>query len=100
MQEYEIYLPTNRNDGTPVPPHEIERLKAKLTDAFGGVTHLKQRSDGVWRFGGATFREEVTIVRVLDNGSAVLDMESFKDELANVFEQESVLIVAREVRIV
>ena len=59
MQEYDIYLPTRHSDGTSVPVKEIEKMKAKLTDAFGGLTHRKQRSDGLWRAEGATFREEV-----------------------------------------
>jgi hypothetical protein len=100
MREYDIYFPTTLNNGSPIPAGDIERLKSKLTEGFGGLTHLKQRSDGIWRFGGATFREEVTIVRLLDDGSAVFDMGKFKEELAAVFRQESVLIVARNVRIV
>lgn len=100
MREYDIYFPTTLNDGRVAPAQDVERLKARLAEAFGGLTHLKQRSDGVWRFGGATFREEVTIVRVLDDGSANFDMESFRDELAAVLEQERVLIVAREVQVI
>lgn len=98
MQEYEIYLPTMRNDGRPLDPAEIERIKATLSRAFGGYTHLNQRSEGAWRMGGVTFHDEVTIVRVLDDGTAEFDMLAFRKELEKRLQQDSVLIVAREVR--
>ena len=98
MQEFEIYLPTKQNDGTEVDPAEIERIKATLTKAFGGYTHLNQRSEGAWRIGGVTFIDEVTIARVLDDGSANFDMVAFKKELEAALKQDTVLIVSREVR--
>jgi hypothetical protein len=100
MQEFEIYLPTMHNDGTEIDPAETARIKAKLAAAFGGYTHLNQRSEGAWRMGGVTFRDEVTIVRVLDDGSAKFDMEAFRKELERSLKQDSVLIIAREVRAV
>ena len=100
MQEFEIYLPTKHNDGTEIDPAEIARIKAKLAAAFGGYTHLNQRSEGAWRMGGVTFRDEVTIVRVLDDGTARFDMAAFRRELEQSLRQDSVLIIAREVRAV
>jgi hypothetical protein len=100
MQEFEIYVPTRQNDGTEVDPAVIEQIKARLTKAFGGYTHLNHRSEGAWRIGGVTFRDEVTIVRVLDDGTAKFDMAAFKEELETALKQETVLIVAREVRTV
>jgi hypothetical protein len=100
MHEYEIYLPTKHNDGTRVDPARIRRIKQDLGRTFGGYTHLTHRSEGLWRMGNVTFRDEVTIVRVLDDGSARFDMQKFKKELEGVFRQESVLIVAREVRVI
>jgi hypothetical protein len=81
MTEFEIYLPTTRNDGTSINLAVIDKLKQKLARAFGGYTHLQQRSEGVWSMGGVMFRDEVT-------------------KLEADLEQESVLIVAREVRVV
>jgi hypothetical protein len=98
MQEFEIYLPTKHNDGTDVDPAEIARIKATLSKAFGGYTHLNQRSEGAWRMGGVTFRDEVTIVRVLDDGTSGFDMDAFRRELERSLQQDRVLIVARDVR--
>ncbi len=100
MKEYEIYLPTKHNDGTPTDPAEIERGKARLAEAFGGYTHLPQKSEGAWRMGGVTFRDEVTILRVLDDGTAQFDMRAFKNELETSLAQDTVLIVERDVRVI
>ncbi len=100
MTEYEIYLPTTDNDGTPFDPVEIERFKRILARAFGGYTHLRQRSEGAWSMGGVTFRDEITIVRVLDDGQREFDMRAFKRMVETALRQEHLLIVQREVSIV
>jgi hypothetical protein len=100
MKEYEIYLPTAHNDGAPTDPAEIERLKEILVRAFGGYTHLRQRSEGAWSIGGVTFRDEVTIVRVLDDGTARFDMRAFKKAVETALRQKNVLIVERAVSLV
>jgi hypothetical protein len=100
MNEYEIYLPSAHNDGSPVDLAKVERFKAELANAFGGYTHLRQGSEGAWRMGGVTFRDEVTIVRVLDDGSARFDMVEFKKSVERALRQENVLIVQRTVQLV
>jgi hypothetical protein len=97
MREFEIYLPTTMNDGTPVDGGEIQHIKDELVKAFGGYTHLSHRSEGAWRMGGVTFRDEVTIVRVLDDGSANFDMRAFKKSIEVRLRQEAVLIISRDV---
>jgi hypothetical protein len=100
MKEYEIYLPTTHNDGSAADPAGIERLKEGLAKAFGGYTHLRQRSEGAWSMGGVMFRDEVTIVRVLDDGTAKFDMRAFKKLVEITLRQKSVLIVERGVSLV
>lgn len=100
MREYDIYLPTTQNDGTPIEAAEIQRIKELLASTFGGYTHFNQQSEGAWRMGGVTFRDAVTIVRVLDEGAEPFDMEAFKKALEQTLKQESVLIVARNVDVV
>jgi hypothetical protein len=100
MQEFVIYLPTTMNDGTPVDSGEIARIKDTLVKAFGGYTHLSHRSEGAWRMGGVTFHDEVTIIRVLDDGSAHFDMQAFKKSIEAALKQEAILIVAHDVKAV
>ena len=99
MREYEIYLPTTNNSGKPVDERIISATKEKLTEVFGGYTHLKQRNEGVWRMGGATFHDEITIIRVIDDLKSRFDWQSLKRELEQAFGQQSVLIVVRVVEI-
>lgn len=97
MREYEIYVPTTHGDGSPVDEAIIEGVKQSMRNAFGGYTHLTQRCDGAWRMGGVEFREEVTILRVLDQGPSEFDMQNFKCNLEALLRQQEVLIVVREV---
>ena len=96
-QEYEIYLPTTYNDGALLEVAKIQEIKDTLARAFGGYTHLNHRSEGVWRMGGVTFHDEVTIVRVLDDGTAHFDMPAFKKSIETALHQEAVLIISRQV---
>ena len=89
--------PTTLNDGTPVEAAKIQGIKDTLVKAFGGYTHLNHRSEGAWRMGGVTFHDEVTIVRVLDDGSAHFDMTAFKKSIETALQQEAVLIIGRQV---
>ena len=100
MKEYEIYLPSTKNDGTPTDRASIDRFKEMLVQAFGGYTHLRHRSEGAWRMGSVTFRDEVTILRVLDDGESGFDWKQFKAQVEKALDQETVLIVERVVRIV
>jgi hypothetical protein len=98
--EYEIYLPMVHDDGSPVDPHAIQRIKDTVVDAFGGYTHFDQRLAGAWRVGGVTFYDQVTILRVLDDGTTAFDMTAFRASIAKALRQKTVLIVARDVRTV
>lgn len=100
MKEYEIYLPTTTSDGKPTDPYEVRRIKDLLTQVFGGYTHFRHRMEGAWKMGGVKFTDEVTIIRVLDDGTGNFDMHGFKRSLENALEQESVLIVERQVNVI
>lgn len=97
MFEYEIYLPLKRPDGSSVSETEIAKIKSKLTEVFGGYTHFNQCYEGAWKVGRVTFYDEVTILRVLDDGSANFDMSAFRKKLEADLMQEEVLIVVRSV---
>jgi hypothetical protein len=100
VKEYDIYLPTACDDGKPVCQSVMAHVKRSLTDAFGGYTHLTLANEGVWRVGNVTFKDTVTVLRAIDDGSSQFDIHSFKCNLEHLLEQESVLIVVREVRLI
>lgn len=89
MREYEIYLPAQ--------PGAIEKIKDELVEAFGGYTEVTQQCEGVWKIGGVAFRDDISIIRVLDDGAADFDMRAYRRDLEQRLEQEHVLITVREV---
>ena len=100
MREYDIYIPMIQNDGSASDPAAINGIKEELAEAFGGYTYFRQRNEGVWNFGGVTFRDEVTILRVLGNGRSNFDMASFKQKTEAILRQKTILIVARDVSVI
>jgi hypothetical protein len=96
-REYEIYLPSKGPNGALISPAEIAKIKAKLAEGFGGYMHFQQRCEGAWKVGPVTFYDEITIVRVLDDGSSNFDMAAFRKNLETELQQEEVLIVKRTV---
>jgi hypothetical protein len=43
VKEYDLYVPRNYNDGSPVEKEKLKRIKRLLTDEFGGVTQIRLR---------------------------------------------------------
>jgi hypothetical protein len=102
VKEYDVYLPSQYNDGRAIENEKHDRFKQLLVDEFGGLTHFLQENEGIWLFGGITFRDRVMIVRVLarDADRARTFFEEFRIELMRSLEQTDVLIVERDVSLV
>jgi hypothetical protein len=99
--EYDVYLPLTYNDGTRVEPEKIAAVKKRLQKRFGGLTFFPQRTEGLWKVGGATFRDDMVICRVLSD--KVRESREFfrrlKEELEAELHQKDVLIVERKVEV-
>ena len=101
MKEYELYVPLNYNDGSPVEPARIEAIGERLLQEFGGLTFFPQPNRGMWKMGPVTFRDDVVIFRVLTGKvrSANRFFRQLKEELKEGLRQEDILIVARDAEI-
>ena len=101
MREYELYVPLQDNEGRPIDPERLNRLKRLLVEEFGGLTHFPQENEGLWRVGAFTFRDRIVILRVLANDlpKAERFFAELKDHLKRDWEQEDGLIVAHDVRV-
>jgi len=99
MKEYDLYVPLYSNRGVPLPPTQLARLKKRLVKRFGGLTYFPQKTEGFWKIGAVTFRDEVVILRVLceEKRSVQLYWSSLKEELKKSWKQNDVLIVVRAV---
>ena len=99
MLEYELYVPLHYNDGRPIDPGVLKKLKRRLVDQFGGLTHFRQENEGLWKIGDHTFRDRVEILRVLVNDEAAARkyFTELKADLTREWEQQDFLIVTRQV---
>ena len=99
MREIDIYLPSARSDGGAVDSQIFAQIKVNLMNAFGGYTQLKTACEGAWVMGGVAFRDEVTILRVLENDRPGFDMHTFRRNLEIALDQEKILMIARDVTV-
>ncbi len=99
MKEYDIYIPLNYNDGTPIEARKYQDLQCRLLDHFGGVTFFPQSNKGLWKMAGITYRDEIVIYRVIapDARKARQLLYELKERLKAELEQEEILIVERDV---
>ena len=99
MKEYDLFIPLNYNDGSPVETRKFQALQQRLLDRFGGVTFFPQPNEGLWRMGDVTYRDEIVIYRVLakKHRSARRFLAQLKEKLKRSFRQEEILIVERDV---
>jgi hypothetical protein len=98
VKEYDVYVPLQLNDGTPVDDELIDRLGERLLEQFGGCTYFPQPNKGLWKMGNVVFHDEVVIFRVL-TGQVRVARRFFRDlkrELMRELQQEAILIVERD----
>lgn len=99
MREYEIYLPSRRRDGGRIPSAELEEIKSELKETFGGYTAMGA-CEGTWKTNSQESRDDIVILRILDDGSTSFDMTAFRERIEKSLEQDRLLISAREIEIV
>ena len=100
MKEYDIYVPRNYNDGSPVEKVKLKRVKQLLTDEFGGVTQFRLGKRGWWRMGAVIFRDKIDIFRVFGGNTrrARAFLRRLKEHLKDDLKQEEILIVEKEAK--
>lgn len=98
MKEYEVYVPLTHNDGAPVDPEILVRLRERLLEQFGGLTFFPQRNEGLWTFGGITYRDEIVIYRILTQQQRIARkfFRELKEQLKRDLDQEEILIVEKD----
>jgi len=67
LRRYEILLPLQHNDGSPVAPAKFKQTRRELIEEFGAVTFDPQPMHGVWVHDDREYED--TLVR------AVVDVE-------------------------
>jgi hypothetical protein len=98
VKEYDLYIPLSYNDGTPIEPRKLVRLRNRLLRQFGGLTFFPQRNEGFWIVAGVTYRDAIVIYRVIagDVPAARRFLRKLKEDLKRDLDQEEILIVEKE----
>ena len=100
MKEYDVFVPLNYNDGSPVEDDVIQHIGERLLERFGGLTLFPQPNKGFWKMGDVTFQVQIVIFRVVTAKVAAARkfLKQLKKELKVSLDQEEILIIERDVR--
>ena len=100
LYEYELYYPLTSESGERSSVATFDATKKRLTEFFGGLTDFRHRSEGSWKFGGVTYRDEIILLRMLtsDRDAAREFLTKLQAELEGSLSEEKILIIEREVQ--
>jgi hypothetical protein len=100
-RHYEVLLPLQRNDGTPIPPEQASEAVLEIVDHFGAASHETQKIEGHWRHQGVLYRDEHSrlIVDVPDTVKNRKWMKQFKDRWKKRLEQIELWMVSYRIDI-
>lgn len=89
----ELFIPLEKPDGTPTSAATLERIKAELTDRFGGVTaFLQSPAEGAWKPESRTIiHDRVAIFEVMVRDVDTAWWRSYRQQLEAELEQEQIL---------
>lgn len=96
MHLVQFLLPLRDNEGNPFPREDFGRVRAELTERFGGVTlYLRAPATGAWKDDrGEETRDEVVIVEVMAETLDRLWWREYRGELERRFRQDEVVVRA------
>lgn len=100
-RRYEVLLPKQFNDGTPVPDSFIADTVLELRDRFGAVSAETQTIQGIWIHGGKSFRDDLMrlFVDVPDDEDSHRFFVELKERLKQKFDQLEMWVVSYPIRV-
>jgi hypothetical protein len=101
-RRYEILLPLQFNDGTPISDDLIGTTLKELRAQFGAISVETQSIQGTWSYLGQEYRDALirVFVDVEDKASARKFFKQFKDKLKQRFQQLDIWITTYPVDVV
>ena len=99
MHLIEILLPLYGNDGRRFPAERFGEVRSELLDHFGGLTAFtRSPAEGLWEAAdGEKMRDEVVIFEVMADWIDRSWWRGYRSTLEHRFEQDEIVIRAREV---
>jgi hypothetical protein len=102
-RRYDLFLPTNYNDGRRIPRKLFGSLEAQLLARFGGVTSQRTAFPlrGIWQGQTRVYIDSVIVVTIFDFRPRRSDrfFGNLKDELLEEFAQDEILITELSLRV-
>ena len=98
MYVIEIFLPLHGEDGQPFAAAMFGEVRRELVERFGGLTAFtRSPAEGLWEDEGEVTRDDIVIFEVmaeqLDRGW----WSAFRKRLEERFEQDVIVVRARDV---
>lgn len=95
MHLVQILLPLHDNEWRAFPSPHFDRVRAELTERFGGVTaFIRSPAVGLWKESADLNRDEVVMFEVLTEELDEDWWSQYRKQIENRFRQEQVLMWA------
>jgi hypothetical protein len=95
MYLIQFLLPLRDNERRPFARADFEKVRAELTERFGGVTaFLQSPATGAWKDEGETTHDELVLYEVMADTLDRAWWKGYREELERRFRQEAVVVRA------
>jgi hypothetical protein len=92
----QVLLPVYDNAGARFPTDHYDKVRAKLTDVFGGLTaYTRAPAEGLWNRGGSVKRDDIVVVEVMAQSLDRAFWTDYRPELEKLFHQDEIVIRAQ-----
>jgi hypothetical protein len=92
----QILLPVFDSAGSPFPADVYHKVRAKLTEKFGGLTaYSRAPAEGLWSDGSEVKRDDIIVFEVMAESLDRAWWAQFKGELERVFCQDEIVVRAQ-----
>ena len=102
LRRYEILLPSQFNDGQPIPQELIAETLLELENEFGAVSCETQVIQGLWRQEGVTYRD--TLARVFVDVADTMENRQFfvqfKERVKARFQQQEIWLTTFPIELI
>jgi hypothetical protein len=98
MNLVQMLLPVRDNAGRKFSPALYAKVHGQLVKRFGGLTaYTRSPARGLWRSQGATKRDDVIILEVMDKRFDRTWWRKYRRDLERTFRQEEIVIRAQKI---
>jgi hypothetical protein len=101
MHLVQLLLPLYDPEGRRFPTEPYARLRAELTERFGGVTAFQRApAEGLWREDdGSVVRDDVVVYEVMVDRLDRAWWEGFREQVRRRFQQEELVVRAMPIEV-